>query len=298
MGYGYACINTSLQKLGISTNRTLRAATLRDKGLDFYGKLIEQNIDDLFTILKWNDEHRIKFFRISSDLFTHRDKISIYDLPNYSSISNKLKNIGEFILANGHRVSFHADHYTILASQRQEVVNKSIADLEFLGKIFDMMGLPLSSQYKINLHIGTFKPTKEEAIERFYNSLYRLSPSVIKRLTVENDDSPNGFSVSDLHKMLYTDRFRLPIVFDYLHHSLNTGGLSEQEALQLAASTWPEGIKPVVHYSSSKKLNEDSKATKIAHADYIYEKIQSYGLDLDIMFEAKAKESALLRYLV
>jgi UV DNA damage repair endonuclease len=43
-------------------------------------------------------------------------------------------------------------------------------------------------------------------------------------------------------------------------------------------------------------LNEDSSSNHQAHADYIYEKIDQYGLQIDIELEAKAKEQALLRY--
>ena len=67
-------------------------------------------------------------------------------------------------------------------------------------------------------------------------------------------------------------------------------------ALGFAISTWPEGIKPVVHYSSSRKLNEDAKVKPQAHADYIYETIDTFGFDIDIMLECKAKELALLEY--
>jgi UV DNA damage repair endonuclease len=40
----------------------------------------------------------------------------------------------------------------------------------------------------------------------------------------------------------------------------------------------------------------DQKAQ--AHADFLYEKIKTYGLSIDIEIEAKAKEQALLKYLI
>ena len=44
-------------------------------------------------------------------------------------------------------------------------------------------------------------------------------------------------------------------------------------------------------------IHEDETQTnKRAHADYIYEHIETYGLILDIELEAKAKELALLQY--
>jgi UV DNA damage endonuclease len=60
----------------------------------------------------------------------------------------------------------------------------------------------------------------------------------------------------------------------------------------MAMSTWPKGIKPVVHYSESAigKMPQ-------AHSDYIFDKINTYGYDLDIEVEAKMKELAVLTYL-
>jgi UV DNA damage endonuclease len=90
----------------------------------------------------------------------------------------------------------------------------------------------------------------------------------------------------------------IPIVFDYHHHQFCTGGLSEEEALKLAATTWPDGIKQEVHYSESKALHEnDNKQKPQAHSDYINALPNTYGLDLDIMVEAKAKELAILPFI-
>jgi UV DNA damage endonuclease len=63
----------------------------------------------------------------------------------------------------------------------------------------------------------------------------------------------------------------------------------------LALSTWDTRITPVVHYSSCRQI-EDPKARKQAHADYIYEYIDAFDHNIDIMLETKAKEIALLQY--
>jgi len=104
------------------------------------------------------------------------------------------------------------------------------------------------------------------------------------------------YSVKDLMKI--HECCGIPIVFDYHHHQFCTGDLTEQQALELAISTWPEGITPVVHYSSSRlKETGNPKEKPQAHADYILEKINTYGHDVDIMLECKAKELALKQYL-
>ena len=105
------------------------------------------------------------------------------------------------------------------------------------------------------------------------------------------------YSVKELYNGIYNN-IRVPIVFDYHHHRFCDGGLSEQEALELAISTWPKGITPVVHYSESRSAEQlDETIRPQAHSDYVYEKINTYGNDIDIMIEAKHKELAVARYL-
>ena len=72
--------------------------------------------------------------------------------------------------------------------------------------------------------------------------------------------------------------------------------MTQEEALKMASTTWPKGIKQLCHYSSCKQIHEDASVMARAHADYIYEHINTYGLDLDIELEAKAKELAVQKY--
>ena len=118
----------------------------------------------------------------------------------------------------------------------------------------------------------------------------RLSKSVRNRLTIENDDKASMYSVKDL--MYIYDKTGIPIVFDYHHHKFCTGGLSEEEALKLAATTWPKGITQEVHYSESKEGNKPQ-----AHSDYIKQLPYTYDMKIDIMVEAKAKELAILPFI-
>ena len=124
----------------------------------------------------------------------------------------------------------------------------------------------------------------------------KVRPDIQQRLTVENDDKENMYSTKELYEGIYK-KCGVPIVFDFYHHKFCTGGLTEQEALELALSTWPEGIVPLTHYSESRrkeKLDESIKAQ--AHSDLIKGTIQTYGLDIDVVVEAKHKELAVLNY--
>jgi UV DNA damage endonuclease len=131
-------------------------------------------------------------------------------------------------------------------------------------------------------------------MQRFCDNYDRLSESVKSRLTVENDDKASMYSVKDL--MYIHERIGIPIVFDYHHHTFNDGGQSAEEALRLAMSTWKD-VRPVAHYSESKSLHEnDATINPRAHSVLVTNYIDTFGLDVDVMIEAKGKELALLNY--
>ena len=230
-----------------------------------------------------------------SEIFPWKTEYDIYDLPNFSKIEKQLVDIGDYILSNDIRVSFHPDHFCVLSSPKLDVVNNSIKELESSNTIFNLMNLPQTAKYKINIHIGGVYGDKIKAIDRFCHNYLTLSPSLKNRLTVENDDSINGYTVKDLYECVYK-KIGTPIVFDYFHHTLNNDELSEKNALDLCISTWCNDIIPMVHYSSSKKIYETIDARNNAHANFIYDKIQTYGHNVAIMFETKSKEQAILKY--
>ena len=298
MNLGYACINMTLSesKPKITTNRSMVKRTFQQKGLEYAGELGLQNARDLFHILKWNNERGIKLFRLSSAFFPWASEYKFEDLPQYLRIRTLLAGAGQYAKSNGMRLTSHPGPFVVLTSPHKKVVDNAIVDLEIHGKIFDMMGLSQTPYNKINIHCNGVYGDKKSAMDRFCENFQRLSDSVKSRLTVENDDKATMYSVKDL--MYIHEKIKIPIVFDYHHHKFQTGGLTEEQALSLAVSTWPDGITPVVHYSESKALHENNESLKPqAHSDYIKELPDTYGMDVDIMVEAKAKELAILPFL-
>ena len=298
MNLGYACINMTLgkQKPKITTNRSMIKRTFQEKGVDYAGELSLQNVRDLFHILKWNNQNDIKCFRISSDIFPWASEYGIENSPYYRRIETILQACGHYADTNGIRITAHPGPFNVLVSPNPKVVDNTITDLEIHGKVFDMMGLSKTPYNKLNIHCNGVYGDKQSAMDRFCKNFERLSESVQGRLTVENDDKASMYSVKDL--MYIHERIGIPIVFDYHHHLFNTGGLTEQEALELAISTWPKDIKPIVHYSESKMLHEgNDKIKPQAHSDYITKIPSTYGHDVDIMVEAKAKELAILPFI-
>jgi len=294
---GYCCIAIGCnegkkKKDHITVNRGMVRRTFDAKGLPYVSELIIDNLKDTLDLLKYNIKNDIYVYRLSSDSFPWMSEYRFQDLPNFGYIQSLLVKVGNFIKENGIRVSYHPGPFNVLASENQSVVIKTIDELNKHAELMDLMGLDKTHYYPINIHINTTKPTREEAAQRFVENFELLSDSCKSRLTLENDDSPNQYSVKILHDLVYT-KVGIPIVFDQHHFNYGPQDQTMEEALKLAHSTW--NVKPMTHMSSPKTL-EDTSGKNTAHADYIYEEIKTYGLEFDTEIEAKAKDLAVIKY--
>ena len=290
---GYCCINTTLQKKKITTGRGMIQRTFKQKGLKYASELALANARDLLDILMWNADNGIKVFRMGSGIFPWGTEYNLTSLPEYFEIASTLKLCGNFAKHTNQRVTAHPDHFVKLGSEKESVVINSIKDLELHSEVFDLMGLETSPYNAMNIHVGM--NFSEQTAARWVTNFKRLSPNCQSRMTVENDDKASGFSVLQLFANIYSE-VGTPITFDYFHHEFHPDGLTTKEAAELAAGTWPDGITPLFHYSESKNLNENVSGNPRAHADYVFNKIDDFGLTLDIDLEAKAKELALFKY--
>lgn len=294
MRIGYACINNTLAAEQIKVNRSVIKRTFQDKGTRYVSGLALQNVTDLEKLIDWNIANDIFLYRMSSDMFPWMSEYELDDLPDINAIDSVLHRIGGKVASADMRLTFHPGPFNVLASPNELVVTKTIKELRQHGEIMDKLGLPRTPFAKINIHVGGAYGDKSSALLRFAHNLDRAPDTARKRITIENDDKASMFSVRDLIALNSTTG--IPVVFDYLHHKFCTGECTESEALGLAVSSWPDGVTPVVHFSSAKKKFEEASSLEAAHADYIYESIPHYGYNLDVMLEAKAKEIALLRY--
>jgi len=307
MNIGYACINMQLsypQKYGgkergvkpITTGRSMIKRTFLSKGVDYASELTLANAMDLDKIMDWNILNGYNFFRITSGLAPWKSEYEWEDLKDIERIRMYLHSAGVKAKTHNLRITSHPGPFNVLTSPHPHVVDNCVSDLTDHGEVFDMMGLSRTPYNKINIHIGGAYGDKESAMERFCVNFERLPDSVKSRLTVENDDKASMYSVKDLYEGVYK-RIGIPIVFDYHHHKFCTGDLSEQQALEMAISTWPEGITPATHYSESRRDEQKDETIRVqAHSDYVYDKIETYGNEIDVMVEAKAKELAVEKY--
>ena len=307
MNIGYACINMQLsypQKYGgqekgvlpITTGRSMIRRTFDSKGIVYASEKTLSNCSDLEKIVKWNINNGYKFFRVTSNLAPWKSEYRWDEMPDIEQIRKHLWSAGTMANTHNLRLTSHPGPFNVLTSPHPHVVENCVKDLTDHGDVFDMMNLSRTPYNKINIHIGGAYGDKESAMKRFCENFELLPDSVKSRLTVENDDRASMYSVKDLYYGVYK-RIGIPIVFDYHHHKFCSGDMSEQEALEMAISTWPSDITPVVHYSESRRKEQLDETIRVqAHSDYIYDEINTYGHNIDIMVEAKRKELAVQKY--
>ena len=96
----------------ITTNRSMIKRTFQQKGLPYASALTLQNAKDLLQILQWNEQHDIKFYRMSSDLIPWASEYDIKDLPDYDAIEEALYEAGLYAAEHNMRITTHPGHLT------------------------------------------------------------------------------------------------------------------------------------------------------------------------------------------
>lgn len=277
MRLGYACINLTL---GL-TVRSLRLATLRTHGLPLLQRLVDENLDLLGAILRWNRAHEIDMFRITSDVvpFGSHEEVDLarLDFSRAAAIQD---------VAAGMRLSMHPGQYTVISAEG-DVWQRSYKELLYHSELMDILGI----DGDIVLHGGGVYGDRAGTAARIAAHIEALPQPLRGRLRLENDE--RSWSVAEL--LPICERTDTPLIVDNLHHALNGGTPLADLPWARIGATW-RGRLPKLHYSE-----QDPSKRPGAHSDYLSAEAfhafdQSVGLDdVDVMLECKAKERALLR---
>jgi UV DNA damage repair endonuclease len=248
--------------------------------------------------------------RLTSDMF------SFYTMDGYkefwqstdvqSSLQRWFAPIGETARANDVRLSFHPGQFVVLASDKPEVVNKSIEEFEYHADMARWMGYGKQFQdIKINVHIsGRAGPAGLRA------ALKRLTSEARNCITIENEEMSWGL---DSTLELAED---LALVLDIHHHWIKTGEYIEanDDRISMVIDSW-RGVRPVIHYSVSREdvlvghsrhqrpdlqplLESGKNKQKLrAHSDYMWSDAvndwaKTHWQWADLMCESKAKNLA------
>lgn len=285
MKIGYACTPLMVPY------KTTRKLTLSNYSEEKIASLVKDNLEDLYSILRYNNSKNINLFRISSDIIP----LGSHKINNYNWWDNNqdlLNKIGEYVKSNNMRVSMHPGQYTLLNSPKKEVVDKSILDLNYHCRFLDSLNLP--PNHKIILHVGGVYNDKTSAINRFVNEYNNLDSSIKKRLIIENDE--RFFSIYDLLEI--NSRCNIPIIFDNLHYECyGDTSISIPNLLPIIKKTWKDSDGDMkVHYSIQDSTKKRGAHSPTIFIDTFLEYLKSYDFsNIDIMLEVKDKEVSTIK---
>jgi UV DNA damage repair endonuclease len=257
-----------------------------------------------------NLEENLRMVRLSSDIlpvYTQSVWQRYWRLPDVRAYCERAFGaVGDLARERNVRLSMHPGQFTVLASDSDNIVERSIEEFEYHADMARWMGYGKTFQdFKINVHISGRRGP--EGIRSAYK---RLSPEARNCITIENEEISHGLddclTISDL----------VPIVLDVHHNWIKTGSyISPMDSkVDQVVESW-RGLRPTMHYSVSREdilINHDTdnrpeleslledgyKKQKLrAHSNFYWNKpVNEWALSFldrfDIMCESKGKNLA------
>ena len=278
--------------------------------------IMVHNIQSFENLISFVGEQRneLRMVRLGSGIlpaYTEPGWCYFWKLPSVAEYCERnLAKVGEIARGLDVRLSMHPGQFCVLASDRPDVVNRSIEEFEYHVDIARWMGYGKQFQdFKCNVHIaGKQGPAGIQAV------LPRLSQEARNIITIENDEMSWGIDASlELTK-------DVALVLDIHHHWVATGEyiLPTDDRYLRMIDSW-RGVRPVIHYSVSREdylidhdpnvlpnynnlLEQGRKKAKLrAHSDFMWnnavnEWASSFNESADIMVESKAKNLASFKF--
>jgi len=275
--------------------------------------LMVQNIESTRKLIErvGNLDESLRMVRLSSDLlpvYTESTWSYFWQTVEVKSYLEKnFMEVGKLARARDVRLSFHPGQFTVLASDNDNIVARSIEEFEYHADMIRYMGYGRKFQdFKCNVHIAGRRGA--QGIIDVYG---RLTPEARNCITIENEEMKHG-----LDDCLVLSDYGIPIVLDIHHHWVREGEYIKpmDDRVQRVLESW-HGLRPTLHYSISREdylvahdpssapkhnllLEQGYKKSKMrAHSDFYWNTAcndwaLSFLEHFDIMCEAKGKNLA------
>jgi len=188
----------------------------------------------------------LRMTRISSDIlpfYTEPTWGYFWQKPDVVDFcAREFAKIGDYARANDIRLSFHPGQFCCIVSDSEDVVTRSLAELEYHRDMAVMMGYGKQKlDFKINVHLSG-----RLGIDGFITAFDRMSNELRRMLTIENDEYQAGLDdILPLSK-------HVGIVLDIHHHFINCGEYIKANDMRICQikDSW-QGVRPTFHYSQS-----------------------------------------------
>ena len=256
------------------------------------------------------DEH-LRMVRISSDLlpvYTQSDWRYFWRKPDVIGYCEQaFMEVGELARMLDVRLSFHPGQFCCIVSDNDDVVRRSLEDLEYHTDMIRWMGYGRTFQdFKCNVHLSG-----RLGVDGFNPAWQQMSPELRNCLTLENDEYQKN--IDELIKL----KDKVAIVLDIHHHLISDSEYisATDDRIKHIQDSW-RGVRPVIHYSQSREeyigayadcipemftLLEHTKRAKLrAHSDFYNNRhINAWALThlewADMMAESKSKNLGSLQ---
>ena len=274
--------------------------------------LMEQNIMSTRKLIErvGNLDESLRMVRISSDILPVYTESSWSYYWQQADVKRRCEQlfaeVGLVAKDRGVRLSFHPGQFTVLASDNDDIVARSIAEFEYHADMIRMMGYGQKFQdFKCNVHIAG-----RRGYQGILDVYPKLSVEARNTITIENEEMKHG--LDDCLNLVDT----IPIVLDIHHHWVREGHYIDSTDARIARilDSW-RGLRPTLHYSVSREdiltahspstapdhsllLEQGYKKSKMrAHSDFYWNTaVNDWALTFldkfDIMCESKGKNLA------
>lgn len=284
-----------------------------EKAIDRQWELMEFNAKSALNMIEHVGklDPQLRQVRLGSEMlagYTEKSWARWWKQPSIQShLESLFAPVGELARKLDVRLSFHPGQFCCLASDNPEVVENSLAEMEYHADLARWMGYGKRFQdFKINVHVSG-----RNGCGAMREIVSRMSPELRNCITLENDEYSVG--IDDLIEL----RDIAAIVFDNHHHWIMTGEHfnAKDDRVNYILESW-RGVRPVVHYSQSREdllvdhrpdelpnmqslIEQGFKKNKLrAHSDFMWNTAQNELMKevwewADIQVEAKAKNLAV-----
>ena len=281
--------------------------------------LVQHNMQSAYNLIKYvgglpDNRRMVRLGSNQIPMATEPNWRYLWDDPNNIRILEKgFAKVGQLARDLDVRISFHPGQFCVLASDNNDVVERSIDEFEYHANMARWMGYGKEfMDMKLNVHISGRK-----GYQGIIDVLPRLSPEARNTLAIENDEMCHGLDAS----LMLKDHVAL--VLDIHHHWIRDEEYiqADDDRVKMVIDSW-RGVRPTLHYSYSRdewlnqstRIDEGTRHTTLhdisalldtgakkqklrAHSDYYpnYEANDwaiTFWKDFDIQCEAKAKNLA------
>ncbi|HZK24057.1 MAG TPA: UV DNA damage repair endonuclease UvsE [Oscillospiraceae bacterium] len=296
--FGFVAMSTVLENASPSQTVTWKTyqkirETSTDAAIEKLLRVARQNLKNSLRLLQYCQANFVQVYRFSSKIIplaTHPEVEWNY----LQDLQPELQALGEYIITNKLRVTFHPDHFIVLNSPREVVFKNAVADLAYHSLL--LTALQQDDNAKLVIHVGGSYGNKETALERFMENWSLLPTGAAKRVILENDD--RTYTANET--LTLCEKLQVPMVLDVHHDWCNhEPGRDLTEIYARFVGTWQATpLPPKIHVSSPKCTTAPRSHHNYVDAAAVYlvlKQLQRYTSTLDVMVEAKQKDQAMLR---